>query len=122
MDESRGFLGTLLDTSFSSFITAKFIRVLYVLVLLLSVIMAFAYLVGFTAALSGFMNGFIAFVFAIPIAAICAALWVVFMRIWLEIVIVIFRMAENMQFLADRARHGGGAGASPAGGTNLGGL
>jgi Domain of unknown function (DUF4282) len=122
MDEPRGFLNTLLDTSFSSFITAKFIRVLYILVLLLGVAMAFFYLFGLTATLSGFMNGFIAFILAIPLAAICTALWVVFMRIWLEIVIVIFRMAENMQFLADRARMGGSGGASPAGGADLGGL
>ena len=118
MDEPHGFLSTLLDTSFSSFITAKFIRILYILVLLLGVIMAFVYLLGFTGALSGFMNGFIAFIFAIPVAVICAALWVVFMRIWLEIVIVIFRMAENMQILADRARGGGGTSAPSPGGMN----
>jgi hypothetical protein len=107
MEEPRGFIGALLDTSFSSFITAKFIRFLYILVLFFGACLALVYLFAITAALSGAMNGFIAFIFAIPLAAIFAALWVVFMRIWLEIVIVIFRMAENMQFLADRARQGG---------------
>jgi hypothetical protein len=109
MEEPRGFVSTLLDTSFSSFITAKFVRFLYILVLFAGACMSLAYLVGITAALSGFLNGFIAFIFAIPLAAIFAALWVVFMRIWLEIVVVIFRMAENMQILADRARQGGGS-------------
>jgi hypothetical protein len=109
MQEPRGFVGALLDTTFSSFITAKFIRFLYILVLFFGACMALAYLFGITAALSGFMNGFIAFIFAIPLAAIFAVIWVVFMRIWLEIVIVIFRMAENIQALADRSRQGGSA-------------
>jgi hypothetical protein len=110
MDEQRGFLNTLLDTTFSSFITAKFIRFLYILVLFFGACLSLVYLFGITAALSSFMNGFIAFIFAIPLAAIVTIVWIVFMRIWLEIVIVIFRMAENMQFLADRARQGGSSG------------
>jgi len=105
----RGFLATLFDTSFSSFITAKFVRLLYVILILLIALGAFFSIFAITAALSEALPGVVAFVLALPMAAFMFFVYVILARIWLEIIIVIFRMAENLQTIADRGPARGGS-------------
>jgi hypothetical protein len=109
---SQSFFGTLFDTSFSSFITTKFIRVLYVVLILMIGLGALFGVFGVSAALSEFMPWVIAFILALPVTAVIFLAYVILARIWLEIIIVVFRMAENIQKMAD----GGGSGAPGAGG------
>jgi hypothetical protein len=111
---NQTFFGTLFDTSFSSFITTKFIRVLYMVLILLIAIGSLFGVFGVSAALSEFMPWIIAFVLALPVTAVLFLVYVILARIWLEIIIVVFRMAENIQKMADR----GGAGSAGGGGAN----
>jgi hypothetical protein len=113
---NQTFFGTLFDTSFSSFITTKFIRVLYVVLILLVAVGSLFGVFGVSTALSEFMPWVIAFVLALPVTAVLFLVYVILARIWLEIIIVVFRMAENIQKMADRSAAGssGGGGAGPA--------
>ena len=88
-------LGGLLDFSFSEFVTTKIIKVLYILWLALAVIVGISILFNGFASRSffGFMGGL---VFA-PIATLLIA---IYGRVALELVIVVFRIAENTSKLA----------------------
>lgn len=113
--EPRGFFGTLFDTGFNSFLTTKFIRVLYVVILLLLGLASLFAIGGLTTGLSQALPGVIAFVVALPLALVLFLVYAILTRIWLEIVIVIFRMAENLQRMADQGGRGGGPAAGGGG-------
>jgi uncharacterized protein DUF4282 len=94
---STSFLSALFDFSFSSFVTPKVIKVLYILIMILA---------GLTAA------GFIISAFALSVEAglitliIIAPLFffitIALYRILLEFFMVIFRMAEDIKAMRDR--------------------
>ena len=92
--EGKGFFGALFDLSFSEFVTTKMIKILYILLLILVAI-------GFVIALfSGLITmfsrgGFLAGLVAIVLAAIGALIYIILARMWMELVIVVFRIAEN---------------------------
>ncbi len=102
---STGFLASLFDFGFNSFITTKLIKVLYVLAMVFNVIIALA-VVG-----AGFGNGFFSGVMALVILAPLTFLFFTALaRLWLELVIVLFRTVEytrdtanNTREMADRA-------------------
>jgi len=108
----QGFFATLFDTGFSSFITTKFIRILYIVLLFVIAVGAFMAVFAFTAAFSEVLPPAVGFLLALPVAVLGFFVYVIIARIWLEIIIVIFRMAENLQQMADRdgPRPGGQAG------------
>jgi hypothetical protein len=90
----KGFLGALFDLSFSEFITTKLIRILYILLIIVVVI---GLVVGLISSLvtmftrGGFLTGLLGLIFT-PIGAL---IWVIMARVWMEIIIVVFRIAEN---------------------------
>ena len=94
--QSAGFLGSLFDFSFSSFITAKLIPVLYALGLIGCGIAALFMLV------TGFAGGFTAGIVALLLAPIMFLFVAMYLRVMLEVLIVVFRIAENVQRIADR--------------------
>lgn len=112
----QGLFATLFDTSFSSFITTKFIRILYIILILVLGVAAFVALFGFATAFSEFMPWIVGFVLALPVAALVFLVYVILARIWLEIIIVVFRMAENIQRMADRDGPSAGGASGPGGG------
>ena len=96
MQEKKGFLGALFDFSFSEFITIKLIKTLYILGIIFSTIMAIIFIV------SGFnISTGVGIIFLI-LSPIFFLLYVIVIRIWLEIIIVIFKIAENTKQLAEK--------------------
>lgn len=86
----KGFFGSLFDLSFSSFITTKIIRFLYALMIFFSGIAALVIIVN------GLSRGFIWGLGSLIIAPLLFLLYVILGRIFLELAIVIFRIAENI--------------------------
>jgi hypothetical protein len=97
---TSGFFSALFDFSFTSFVTSSIIRVLYVLATIGLGLLAGVVLVG------GLMAGGIQALFAFLWAPLMFLLGLIYVRILLELVIVVFRIGENVAFLA---RTGGDA-------------
>lgn len=85
----KGFFGSLFDLSFENFVTIRIIRFLFILGILFSCLGALGVLVGMIQQ-GGFM-----IVLAFIAAPITFFLSILVFRIWLEIIIVMFRIAEN---------------------------
>ncbi len=83
--EKTGFLKNLFDTSFSEFLTTKIIRVIYIIGIAFSGIAALIFL------FSGDQNFFLRLIGA-PLAFF---LYVIFLRIWMEVLMSIFKIADN---------------------------
>lgn len=93
---NKGGFSLLFDLSFSEFITTKVIKVLFVVFIVLSVLGTLGIVVSaFTASV---MTGIIALIFS-PVVFL---LYVLFARIWCELIMVIFRIAENTSGLRGR--------------------
>ena len=103
----RGFLGSLFDVSFSSLITTKVIKVLYVLSMVLLGLGILAVIAG------GFSNGGGSGVLALVIAPLVGLLYLIYVRVLLELVIAVFRIMETNVELVSLQR--GGPAAPPAG-------
>src|SRR5215471_21820754 len=97
-DEAKGFFGSLFDFSFSSFVTSRIIKFLYVLGM---IVLAVAIII-FVVAAQNQPN-------PVPLVAIIAApivffLYLILIRVQLEILIVIFRMSEHLSEIAEQGR------------------
>jgi len=91
---NRGFFAALFDLSFSEFVTTKLIKILYVL-LLIMIAIGFLIIV-FGGIVSLFTRGeFLQGLVTIVLAPIGAFLWIILARMWMELIIVVFRIAEN---------------------------
>ncbi len=94
-----GFLGSLFDLSFRHFITPRMISLLFILSLIGVGLWALVMIVyGFTV---GAGTGFLTFILAL----IFVVLGVLFSRLYLELVVVLFRIAENTGELVDQGKH-----------------
>ncbi len=95
--DARGFLGALFDFSFTSFVTTRIIKVLYVLILVMTCIIALVY--TFLAFHGGALFGLLTLVIGDPLFIIIVmALW----RLVLESFVVRFRIAEDVRALRER--------------------
>ncbi len=92
----KGFFGSLFDFSFSEFITPRIIKLLFVLAIIVSGIAA---LVMFFA---GIATGGAGAFLAIIGAPLLFLLYVIMARVWLEVIMVMFRIADNTDKLAER--------------------
>ncbi len=97
--ENKGFFGSLFDLSFTDFVTIRIIKILFVIAIILSGIIAVGVLVAGLA--GGAWKGMLALI-AAPIVFI---LYVLAARIWLEIIIVLFRIAENTGKLVEAGQN-----------------
>lgn len=87
--EQKGFFGKLFDLSFSEFITISIIKVLYVVAIIVSAIFAVMMLISF------FSRGAGGVILGIILAPIVFFLYVLMARVWMELIIVLFKIAEN---------------------------
>jgi len=94
---SKGFFGALFDFSFTSLVTTKIIKVLYVLILILAVVTALVYTVVAFRVSPGF--GFLTLVIGDPLFIIIV---MAFWRLVLEAFIVVFRISEDIRALRER--------------------
>jgi len=95
--DARGFLGALFDFSFTSFVTPRIIKVLYVLILILTVIGALVYTIFAFSASKVF--GFLTLIIGDPLFIIIV---MAFWRLVLESFVVVFRIAEDIRALRER--------------------
>jgi hypothetical protein len=92
----KGFFASLFDLSFSSFITSKLIKVLYVLTLILIGLAALAFIVSAFAE-SAALGLFV----LVIVAPIVSLLYVIYARVFMEILIAVFRIMEtNVELVA----------------------
>jgi uncharacterized membrane protein len=104
--QERGFIGSLFDFGFSSFVTPKIIKVLYVLVTIWTVIWALAFLdIGFRT--GGAAGGLATLIIVDPLL-ILVSLGV--FRVVLEFFMVTFRMQEDLRALRESAAARNGEG------------
>jgi hypothetical protein len=97
--QQKGFFGALFDLSFSEFVTTKLIKVLYIILL---IVMALGYLALVIAGFSqSFWGGLLMLVIVGPIATL---LYIIMARVYMELLIVIFRIAENTGELVKQGR------------------
>ncbi len=89
MSQQNSLIGSLFDFSFSHFVTMKIIPILY------GIIMVLVALASLVFAFSGFASNFFAGLLTLILAPVFFFFYVVVSRIWLEFVVVVFRIAEN---------------------------
>ena len=95
--DSRGFLSALFDFGFTSFVTPKVIKVLYMLIVIGTVVSALVFTIIVFKASTAF--GILTLVFADPLfILIVLAIY----RIILEFFVVTFRVAEDIRALRER--------------------
>jgi hypothetical protein len=103
----KGFFGSLFDFSFSSYVTPKLIKIIYGIVMAVSALVAFIFVVGAFRANAG-LGVLVLFV----IAPLFFFFYIILYRVLLEVVMAVFRIAENTTIMA--------AAASPAATTSAG--
>jgi hypothetical protein len=94
--ENKSFFGGLFDLSFKEFVTIRVIKVLYVLAIILAAIAAIGFIV------SGFAAGGAEGVIMLVLSPLIFFLYVLAARVWLEIIVVIFRIADNTSTIVER--------------------
>ena len=95
---SKGFVASLFDFSFSSFVTPKLIRALYVLATVWTAVLTIA----FCNLCLHFGNGGGMIVFLIIAAPVLFLLGLGCIRVALEVFMVLHRLNENIQAIRDR--------------------
>ena len=104
---SNSFFGALFDFSFSEFVTTRIIKVLYVLgmigVTLWSLVFLFA----------GLSRGGGAAFFALLFSVLGFFVGLIYLRVLLEFIVIVFRIAENTSVIARNT--GGGLAATQPG-------
>jgi len=97
MANEKGLIEGLTDFSFSRLVTVRMIKLLYGLHLLAGLIAA----VGLV--LNGFRVSTDQGLLMLVLATIGLAFWVLYLRVLLELLVVIFRLGQNIAVIADRA-------------------
>lgn len=93
--QNKTFFQTLFDFSFSGFISIELIRVLYMISILMAGI---AVIAGILAA---FSNSFGVGIGAILLAPVIFLVYVLFSRVLFEVFIVIFKIADSLEEIAE---------------------
>lgn len=101
--QAKGFLASLFDYSFSFFVTSKIIKVLYVLTTIVVALWTILFIVlAFKASAA---IGAVMLLIGGPIFFLIS---MIYARVVLEVLIIFFRISENVQAINDR---GGASGA-----------
>lgn len=85
----------LLDFSFNEFVTMSVIKILYIIAIALSALGILFFVI------TSFMASVVTGLIMLILSPIFFVLYVLFARIWLEIIMVIFRIEENTKVLAE---------------------
>ena len=94
--DDQSFLGNLFDLSFSNFVTTRLIKVLFVLGIAGSGIWSLMILVGLMS-----QHRILGFLLGVIVAPIVFAVGVLVARVYTELLIVAFRIAENTARLVE---------------------
>jgi hypothetical protein len=104
----QGFLSSLFDVSFSSLVTTRVIKVLYVLSMIIIGLFALFFVV--TAFSNSVASGIVVLLIIAPLAGL---LYLIYVRVLLELVIVIFRIWETNVELVQLQRSQAAGGSAP---------
>lgn len=99
MSQSNNFISDLFDFSFSKFIAPKIVGTFYILSVFFSGLSAFYTIVN------SLRQGTIAVLINLILAPLLFFLYVIFLRILLEVIIAIFRIAENTGRTAENTKY-----------------
>jgi hypothetical protein len=95
LKQQAGFFGSMFDLSFNNFVATRIIKVLYVLFLIL---IALGVLAGLGAAVFALINGeVLQALLMLVLLPFVVLVELILARMWAELVIVTFRIAENVQ-------------------------
>lgn len=89
MEETKGFFTNLFDFSFSKFIVPQIIKILFGIGIFGSAIVALKFIV------TGFQAGAFLAILAIIVSPVVFVVSVILVRVYLEVVMVLFRIADN---------------------------
>jgi len=95
--DAKGFVASLFDVSFTSFVTPKVIKVLYVLTIIGTVVSALLY-----SAVAFKINALLGILTLFVIAPIAGLFVLAMWRIFLEFFIVIFQISSDIRDLRQR--------------------
>lgn len=103
---SDNFITALFDLSFSRFITTKLVKLLYVIML---VVIALGLVGGVISGLITLFSrdGVLPGLGLICLSPLLAVIYVILARMWMELVIVLFRIAENTTEIVQQGRDKG---------------
>jgi len=90
--EAKGLLRSLFDFQFTSLITTKIIRFVYALIVILLSLGALGVFISSLA-----RGGFIGVFFALIIVPLGYLVYLILIRIWMEILIVVFRLGDDVR-------------------------
>ena len=107
--EARGLFAGLFDFGFTAFITLKFLRVIYAILMVLIVLGGLFFFLALAS------RGAAAILLALIVVPLVTLLYLIFARISMELIALLFRIGENTSIMAARAQGhpGGGAGSAP---------
>jgi uncharacterized membrane protein len=94
----RGFLESLMDTRFDSLITPKLVRFLYVIGMIVLAIGAIAWVIA------GFANSAGTGVLFLVLAPLVALVYLIVIRLYLELIVVAFKIRDAAEQIADNTR------------------
>lgn len=86
----------LFDWKFTRFITVDLVKVLYLVGIALLALGALAF------GISGFSESVVMGLFTLIIAPIMFVIWVLFLRVYLELIVALFKIAHNTSAMAKR--------------------
>lgn len=98
MMQSKSFFASLFDFSFSSFVTLRFIKVLY------GIFMVIAGIIGLAIFFAFATQGGFSIVIALILGPIAFFIYLLIYRVLLEFIVVIFRIAENTSIMASNSQ------------------
>ena len=107
--QAKGFFATLFDFSFTSFVTLRFLKVIYIVLVVFSLLSGLFVIGAF--ARGGGVGGFIV---GLILAPILVLFYLLVARIYIEIIALFFRIGENTTIMARAAVGGGSQVAVPA--------
>jgi len=90
----KGFFGSLFDFSFENFVFPKIIKVLYAIAV---VLICIGYLAGIAYA---FKIGSTAGIAAVALGPVVMILYLIMIRVWMEVAIILFRIYDNTNVIA----------------------
>ena len=94
--QDLGFIGTIFDFSFTEFVTTKVIKFLLGLALIVNAIFTIGVIVG------AFQVGLLGGIVVLILSPLIYLIMMLISRIYLELIIVIFRIAENLIAIRDK--------------------
>ena len=96
MEDHKGFFGALFDFSFSEFVTTKIIKVLFGLAIFIAAVVTIIYIAG------SFASSVPLGILILILSPVIFLIYVILARVWLEVIIVLFRIAENVGEIAKK--------------------